>query len=180
MTGPSVRQQWYRRVQAIVVGIALFLVVRLPVVYQATTRASEPVSSQLGYLDGSSPMDSVRSIALIFQPEDCPGALQVIRELDGLWRAGEDVRGFTVTALDSGEVSELQAAHSIDFPVSGNRSTQARIVLSRFGYTQTPLIILMGAAGEVRSVLDSRAFPTLDRLVAQAPSAASHVAAAPQ
>lgn len=115
-------------------------------------------TAPLATLEGSGeegPGAGAPALLHIFQPEDCPGFRELVRE----WNELHETRGLPVVGIglklprDPTERARIVRETGATFPVRSDRGGDVERLALRLGFDRTPLAILLDAKGRPRLVL---------------------------
>lgn len=162
------RARIVRYVGVLVGGLAILGAVRGLIARNAAHWASQPIHQRLEL-----PSDGdLVNLSFIFQPGDCPTSTAVISDLNRLAADGvANVQGYLAIASTKTERRQLARQYDIEFALNELRATAVRRAMFQLGYRQTPIIIASGPNGEIRYVLEARAFGRLNDLLSRVPQA---------
>jgi hypothetical protein len=102
--------------------------------------------------------DSEPSVVLVFSPEDCPGRLAGIDQLNHLYAEGKArvVGLLLVDTLDYRDWTAIIRANRVEFPVRAVPLAGAPLI-DRLGYSGTPLYLALDQRGRLVLALESGA-----------------------
>lgn len=164
---PVVAGAHVRAVVPVVAGGALAAVCLLRVLAFLGTAPLATLEASAS--EGNGPPGEGPALLHIFQPEDCPGSRELVREWNDLHR-GRALRVVGVglsLPRDPTERARVVRQSGAAFPVRPDRGGDVERLALRLGYDRTPLAILLDARGRPRLVLPPLPGPDAPRRAAR-------------